>query len=115
MLILRCIVLAGLILGLGLIAKAPPEPKSTSFYLAELFGARTAQADASDRRQARRVARRTARRTARRIERRQDYIDSLSPDCVAVVIAGSAYWLCDSVYYREIIEDGVTVYVIANP
>ena len=79
--------------------------------VSELIGAKRAQADVSDRRQARRVARRTARRVARRHAR----LSALPNDCVAVVVSGVSYWLCDSIYYQEIVEDGATVYIVVNP
>lgn len=52
------------------------------------------------------VARRTTRRTARRVVRRTS-------------IAGCAhrppYYYCAGVYYRPVVENGVTVYVEINP
>lgn len=63
-------------------------------------------AAAAPRHQARRVTRRTARRTTRRVVRRHS-------------IAGCAfrapYYYCGGVYYRPIVENGTTVYIVVNP
>jgi hypothetical protein len=58
------------------------------------------------RRQARRVSRRTARRTTRRVARRHS---------VAGCARHSAYYYCGGVYYRPIVENGQTVYIVVNP
>ena len=70
-----------------------------------------AQADSLNRGE----VRRTVRRTARRIDRRQDRRTGLPGGCVYVVINDRAYWRCGSIYYQEIIDNGVTVYVIVEP
>ena len=56
--------------------------------------------------QGRAVARRTSRRTSRRVARRHS-IAGCSPY--------RAYYSCGGVYYRPIVENGVTVYVVVNP
>ncbi len=56
------------------------------------------------------VARRTARRTTRRVVRRS-YIRQLPAGCVY----RSGTYRCGSVYYRAVLEDGVTVYIVVNP
>jgi hypothetical protein len=56
--------------------------------------------------EARRVARRTARRTSRRVARRHS---------IAGCRPYNAYYYCSGVYYRPIVENGVTVYVVVNP
>jgi hypothetical protein len=66
---------------------------------------RTAEAQ-NRRAQSRRVARRTSRRTSRRVARRHS-IAGCSPY--------RAYYSCGGVYYRPIVENGVTVYVVVNP
>jgi hypothetical protein len=58
------------------------------------------------RRQARRVTRRTARRTTRRVARRHS---------VAGCALRSGYYYCGGVYYRPIVENGQTVYIVVNP
>ncbi|WP_269585143.1 hypothetical protein [Roseibium sp. Sym1] len=55
---------------------------------------------------ARNTARRTARRTTRRVNRRQS---------VAGCAPYNAYYNCGGVYYRPVVENGVTVYVVVNP
>ena len=52
------------------------------------------------------AGRRVARRTARRVARRHS-IAGCSPY--------NAYYNCGGVYYRPIVENGVTVYVVVNP
>lgn len=54
----------------------------------------------------RNTARRTARRTTRRVNRRTS-IAGCSPY--------NAYYNCGGVYYRPVVENGVTVYVVVNP
>ena len=58
----------------------------------------------------RRSVRRTARRTSRRVTRRTYYRRS---------IAGCAfrapYYYCGGIYYRGVVQDGATVYVVVNP
>ena len=56
--------------------------------------------------QARRVSRRTSRRTSRRVARRHS-IAGCSPY--------RAYYYCGGVYYRPIVENGTTVYIVVNP
>lgn len=55
---------------------------------------------------ARNTARRTARRTSRRVNRRQS---------VAGCAPYNAYYNCGGIYYRPVVENGVTVYVVVNP
>jgi len=55
---------------------------------------------------ARNTARRTARRTSRRVARRNS---------VAGCSPYRGYYNCGGVYYRAIVENGVTVYVVVNP
>jgi len=55
---------------------------------------------------ARNTARRTSRRTTRRVVRRTS-IAGCSPY--------NAYYNCGGVYYRPVVENGVTVYVVVNP
>lgn len=54
----------------------------------------------------RNTARRTARRTSRRVNRRTS---------VAGCSPYNAYFNCGGVYYRPVVENGVTVYVVVNP
>ncbi|SDR21204.1 hypothetical protein [Pseudovibrio sp. Tun.PSC04-5.I4] len=54
----------------------------------------------------RNTARRTSRRTSRRVNRRQS---------VAGCRPYNAYFNCGGVYYRPVVENGVTVYVVVNP
>ena len=54
----------------------------------------------------RNTARRTARRTTRRVNRRQS---------IAGCTPYNAYYNCGGVYYRPVVENGVTVYVVVNP
>jgi hypothetical protein len=56
-----------------------------------------------------RVARRTSRRTTRRVAGRH-YYSALPAGC----FYASPYYTCGSVYYRPVIENGVTVYVIVD-
>jgi len=64
-------------------------------------------AQAQNRRaQSRRVSRRTSRRTSRRVARRHS-IAGCSPY--------RAYYSCGGVYYRPIVENGTTVYIVVNP
>jgi len=65
-----------------------------------------ARGRAHARRGVRRTARRTTRRTTRRVVRRRS-IAGCSP--------WNAYYSCGGVYYRPIVENGVTVYVVVNP
>ncbi|MTI18789.1 hypothetical protein E1162_16200 [Rhodobacteraceae bacterium RKSG542] len=51
-------------------------------------------------------ARRTSRRTSRRVNRRQS---------VAGCTPYNAYYNCGGVYYRPVVENGTTVYVVVNP
>ena len=60
----------------------------------------------SRRRSVRRTVRRTARRTARRVARRTS---------VANCVFRAPYYYCSGVYYRPIVENGVTVYIVVNP
>ncbi len=55
---------------------------------------------------ARATARRTARRTTRRVARRTS---------VAGCSPYNAYYNCGGVYYRPVVENGTTVYVVVNP
>jgi hypothetical protein len=55
---------------------------------------------------ARNTARRTSRRTSRRVARRHS---------VAGCAPYNAYYNCGGVYYRPVIENGTTVYVVVNP
>lgn len=73
--------------------------------------------DRVDDRQAerRRETRRVARRTARRVDRRQDRRDSLPSNCAEVLLNGYPYWYCGGVYYQEVMEDDVTIYIVVNP
>lgn len=63
---------------------------------------------------ARRAARRTVRRTVRRAVRRA-YLRTLPVGCVVVTINAIRHWRCSSVYYRQTVVDGATVYVVVNP
>jgi len=64
-------------------------------------------AQAQNRRaQNRRVARRTSRRTSRRVARRHS---------IAGCAAWRTYWRCGGVYYRPIVENGTTVFIVVNP
>lgn len=63
---------------------------------------------------ARRAARRTVRRTVRRAVRRA-YLRTLPVGCVVVTINAIRHWRCNSVYYRQSVVDGATVYVVVNP
>ncbi len=54
---------------------------------------------------ARRTTRRVARRTTRRVVRRHVVLPAGCP------LAG-AYYYCGGVYYEEVVEDGVTVYIV---
>ena len=64
-------------------------------------------AQAQNRRaQNRRISRRTSRRTSRRVARRHS-IAGCSPY--------STYYNCGGVYYRPIVENGTTVYIVVNP
>jgi hypothetical protein len=54
----------------------------------------------------RNTARRTSRRTTRRVNRRQS---------VAGCSPYNAYYNCGGVYYRPVVENGVTVYIVVNP
>jgi hypothetical protein len=54
----------------------------------------------------RNTARRTSRRTSRRVNRRQS---------VAGCSPYNAYYNCGGVYYRPVVENGVTVYIVVNP
>ncbi|GMG81555.1 hypothetical protein LNKW23_07680 [Paralimibaculum aggregatum] len=57
------------------------------------------------------VSRRTARRTSRRTSRRQAYIHSLPGGCVL----RGGYHYCGGVYYRPVVQNGATVYVVVTP
>lgn len=59
---------------------------------------------------ARRSARRTVRRTARRTTRRVNYRRS-----VAGCPLRRGYYYCGGVYYRAVVQDGATVYVVVYP
>lgn len=54
-----------------------------------------------------RTTRRVARRTTRRVARRHSIAGC------AVWRAG--YWNCGGVYYRGVVQNGATVYVVVNP
>ncbi|MEP3045594.1 MAG: hypothetical protein ABJL55_06700 [Roseibium sp.] len=69
-------------------------------------GISAANAQNAARNTARRTSRRTARRTTTRVNRRQS-IAGCSPY--------NAYYNCGGVYYRPVVENGVTVYVVVNP
>ncbi len=56
--------------------------------------------------QVRNTARRTSRRTTRRVVRRNS---------IAGCAPYKAYYNCGGVYYRPVIENGVTVYIVVNP
>ncbi len=62
------------------------------------------EAEAAFRAQTRRVA----RRTTRRVVRRHVVLPAGCP------LAG-AYYYCGGVYYEEVVEDGVTVYIVVMP
>ena len=74
-------------------------------YLGLDWSANSASAQ-NRRAQNRRVARRTSRRTSRRVARRHS-IAGCSPY--------RTYYSCGGVYYRPIVENGVTVYIVVNP
>ncbi|MFS8184126.1 hypothetical protein ACMG4P_21560 [Pseudovibrio denitrificans] len=70
------------------------------------FGIGKANAQNPQINQSRRVARRTSRRTSRRTNYRQS-ISGCTPY--------NSYYNCGGVYYRPVVQDGVTVYVVVNP
>ena len=69
-----------------------------------------AQADVT-----RREVRRKVRRAVRRVNRRHAYYRNLPRGCVRAAIRSAWYWRCGGVYYRELVEDGATVYIIVTP
>ncbi|MGG9998795.1 hypothetical protein ACQU0X_01790 [Pseudovibrio ascidiaceicola] len=74
--------------------------------VALLFSVGKANAQNAQINQSRRVARRTSRRTSRRTNYRQS-ISGCSPY--------NSYYNCGGVYYRPVLQNGVTVYVVVNP
>lgn len=78
------------------------QDESIGFIPAVTFGAEEAKAQNA----ARNTARRTSRRTTRRVNRRQS---------IAGCTPYNAYYNCGGVYYRPVVENGVTVYVVVNP
>ncbi|MEM7190540.1 MAG: hypothetical protein AAF439_13090 [Pseudomonadota bacterium] len=66
----------------------------------------------------RRETRRQVRRTIRRIDRRQDRRDyrraTLPASCIQLIINGFPHWRCGSLYYREVVKNGVTVYIVVE-
>ena len=70
------------------------------------LGVSNAVAQRNRRGAGRRTARRTARRTTRRVIRRAHI-----RDCSRY----RSYYNCSGVYYRPVVENGATVYVVVNP
>ncbi|WP_417766656.1 hypothetical protein [Stappia sp.] len=87
-------------LSLGLVADVSMEPVPGATQLAVVLSVDQAHAAP------RHVARRTSRRTARRVVRRRS---------IAGCTPYRAYYNCGGVYYRAVVENGATVYVVVNP
>lgn len=95
---------------IGLPPLTGPIKAPSSTALSILTEAATAQADVK-----RRKVRRAARRTTRRVIRRHQYYRALPRGCIRAAVRGTWYWRCGGVYYRELVEDGATVYIIVTP
>lgn len=96
-----------LMLGTALFISGVTGQGAPSVPVLSLIDISASGAQAQNRRaQTRRVARRTSRRTSRRVARRHS-IAGCSPY--------RSYYSCGGVYYRPIVENGVTVYVVVNP
>ncbi len=74
--------------------------------VALVFAVGKANAQSPARNSVRRTSRRTARRTSRRTNARQS---------IAGCTPYRDYYNCGGVYYRAVVEDGKTVYVVVNP
>lgn len=55
------------------------------------------------------------RRTIRRIDRRIDRRTSLPPGCVRALINDVGYWRCGSIFYREVFDNDVKIFIIVEP
>jgi hypothetical protein len=55
------------------------------------------------------------RRTIRRIDRRIDRRTQLPTGCIRAIINNVGYWRCGSVFYREILDNNVTVFIVVEP
>lgn len=89
-------------IGVALAYSSPIDFSGVSSGLPIVAGIGTAKAQNA----ARNTARRTSRRTTRRVNRRTS---------VAGCSPYNAYFNCGGVYYRPVVENGVTVYVVVNP
>ena len=67
----------------------------------------------------RREVRRDLRQAVRRLERRHDnrhhqYFRALPRGCSIVIRHGQRYSFCGGVYYQEVLDGGLTAYIIVN-
>ncbi|MEM7269374.1 MAG: hypothetical protein AAF401_08980 [Pseudomonadota bacterium] len=92
---------------------APMGPLANAPVIGQLLTGQ-AQADSSDRRETRRQVRRTIRRIDRRQDRRDYRRSTLPANCVRLVINGFPHWRCGSLYYREVIDNGATVFIVVE-
>ncbi|MCW2309595.1 hypothetical protein [Rhodobium gokarnense] len=91
---------------LGALAPGAPQTAVPAMGLSGLLGATAAEAQAYPPGAARRSVRRTARRTSRRVTRRHS---------IAGCHPYNSYYNCGGVYYRPVVQNGTTVYVVVNP
>ncbi|PLX37720.1 MAG: hypothetical protein C0606_05440 [Hyphomicrobiales bacterium] len=91
---------AAAVLVIGALAPAS-SLDSVGGSLSEFVGVRAAEAAPPPG-----AGRRAVRRTTRRVVRRNS---------IAGCTPWNAYWNCGGVYYRPVVEKGVTVYVVVNP
>ena len=55
------------------------------------------------------------RRTIRRIDRRIDRRTQLPAGCIRALINDIGYWRCGSIFYREILDNNVKVFIVVEP
>ncbi|MBB4302066.1 hypothetical protein GGD81_001090 [Rhodobium orientis] len=92
---------------LGALVPGTPQISSPVAGLSGLLGSTAAEAQRHPPPgAARRSVRRTARRTSRRVTRRHS---------IAGCHPYNAYYNCGGVYYRPVVQNGTTVYVVVNP
>jgi hypothetical protein len=108
---LRYIPAALLGLAIGYTGTIDINLQSSGIYISPNFGVNEADA-----RPARRMARRTSRRVTRRTVVRSNHRYRVyNRRSIAGCNLYNAYYNCGGVYYRGVVQNGATVYIVVNP
>ena len=105
------------VLVLGLICAFAPLSLDTSAQsLIGFFSVPTAEAGhRRDHRGRGDLDRGEIRRTIRQIDRRIDRRTQLPAGCIRALINNVGYWRCGSIFYREIQENNVKIFIVVEP